>query len=242
MWFGGLLGHKDAEPSAAATASMDQRICGFRPVGAVNVPMVPLLVAQTDEWPSSVPGTAAGLPDNYSVAPRTGAVSAGPDGVAEIVLHVSTAAGALPPAEANACWLSLSAAPGDFTSAAQQIARGLGADDLAAIGGELVLGPDGTLELPAASAPDAAEATALRAALLAIRGQKRIWPVGSVLTVGGEPSCQVTGFVAGCVVNCFVDGQSLDIVVQACTIPTCTGVLRSGIARNPWIGKLILNE
>jgi hypothetical protein len=242
LWFGGLLGHKDAEPAAAATASMDQRICGFRPVGVVNVPMVPLLVAPTDQWPSSVPGTATGLPDHYAVAPRTGTVGAGPDGVAEIALHVAVPGDSLPPGEANARWLALPAAPVDFASVGRQIAQGLSAGDLAAAGGELVLDPDDTVLSAADSAPNASETAALRTALLAIRGQKRIWPIGNLVTVGDETSCQVTGFVAGCVVDCTFDGESLDIVVQACTIQTCTGVLRSGMARNPWIGKLILNE
>ena len=66
--------------------------------------------------------------------------------------------------------------------------------------------------------------------------------MGSLVTVGSQPVCQVTGFVGGCVVDCSRTADCLIIVVQACTIQTCTGLLRSGTARNPWIGKLILNE
>jgi hypothetical protein len=51
----------------------------------------------------------------------------------------------------------------------------------------------------------------------------------------------VTGFAAGSVVDCSRNGNMMSIVVQACTIQTCTGLLRNGMARNPWIGKLILN-
>ena len=86
LWFGHLFGVGSAEPGAAAMATMDQRIYGFRPLDLVPVPMVPLLVPATSQWPSGGAGTAGSLPDNYSVAPRTGAVGAGADGVAEITL------------------------------------------------------------------------------------------------------------------------------------------------------------
>jgi hypothetical protein len=81
----------------------------------------------------------------------------------------------------------------------------------------------------------------LQSALMAIRGQKRVWPVGRLATVDGRASGQVSDFVAGCVVDCSLDGDSLSIVVEARSIQTCTGLLRGAAARNPWIGKLILN-
>jgi hypothetical protein len=232
VWFGNFFGIGHAEPAAAAIASIDQRIYGFRPVDFVAVPMAPLLAPSTIQWPSGGPGTAGTLPDNYSVAPRTGAVTSGPDGVAEITLQTPGAGS----------WLALPTATTDFTLLATQVRDGLKSSDLSGMGGQLALGPDGTLLIPPAAAPVAAQTDALQAALLAIRGQKRIWPIGTLVTVGGQTLCQVTGFVAGCVVDCSGNANSLTIVVQACTIQTCTGLLRSGTTRNPWIGKLILNE
>lgn len=241
LWFGSLFGVGDAEPAAAARASMDQRIRGFRPLQCVNVPMVPLLVASTNKWPSAAPGSAqrrGGGPDVYSVDLRTGAVASGPDGIGEITLQIPLADGGAPP-QAGGCWLSLPGGTTDFDALRRQVTDGLTASDLAGTGGEFVLDEDGVLPVLAASTPDSAQAAALHDALLSIRGQRRIWPVGNI---AGLPSCQVTGFVAGCVVDCRLDGGQLTLVVEACTFQTCTGVLRSGTARNAWIGKLILNE
>lgn len=242
LWFGRLFGVGSAEPAAAAVATMDQRIYGFRPLEMVPVPVMPLVVPDTSLWPNGGPGTAGSLPDNYSVAPRTGAVSAGADGVAEITLFAPLAGGSAPSGQVASNWFWSAAMPMDFPWLALQITQGFEAADLMGVGGELALGSNGTLLLPLAPTPNAEQADTLLASLMAIRGQKRIWPQGSVVTVGGQSQCQVTGFVGGCVVNCSRDAGCLTVIVQACTIQTCTGLLRSGMARNPWIGKLILNE
>jgi hypothetical protein len=242
LWFGGLFGMRNAEPAAAATATMDQRVYGFRPVKFVSVPMVPLLVFSAVQWPSCAAGAEDGLPDNYSIDPRTGEVIAEPDGISEITLRVPLAGGSLPSGQAGASWLTMGPGATDFNALARQVSQGLAASDLAAIGGQFAFGQGETLSIPAASAPAAGPAGALQDVLLGIRGQKRIWPIGSVMTQGGHPVCLVTGFVAGCVADCSLDGNCLTIVVQACTIQTCTALLRSGTPRNPWIGKLILNE
>jgi hypothetical protein len=44
------------------------------------------------------------------------------------------------------------------------------------------------------------------------------------------------------VVNCSRDNAAIAIVVQGCTLQTATGLLRNNMARNPWIGKIILNQ
>lgn len=242
LWFGGFFRMRNAEPAAAATATMDQRVCGFRPVKFVRVPMVPLLVFSAIDWPSCAPGAAEGLQDNYSINHRTRTVGEGPDGTAEITLRAALANGSLPSGETGARWLSLGSETADFAALAEQVSQGLSSADLAALDGQFALEPDGTFTVQAAFAPEVAPAGALRTALLGIRGQKRIWPVGSLMTQDGQPVCQVTGFVAGCVVDCSLNDDSLDFVVQTCTIQTCTALLHGGIPRNPWIGKLILNE
>jgi hypothetical protein len=239
LLFGGLFSIHDAEPADAAVASMDQRVYGFRPVQFVTVPLVPLLAATTTvQWPSSVPAAAGDLPDNHSIDPHTRTVSAGPDSVPEITLRIPLAGGSLAADRVTGGWLLLGG-DADYTAIPRQITAGVNSDDLAGLGGELALSAGGSLDVPAALTPDASQATALQAALLASRGQPRVWPLGSLSTGG---SCQVTGFAAGCVVDCTVTADALEIVVQPCTIQTCTALLRSGTARNPWIGKLILNE
>jgi hypothetical protein len=242
VWFGSFFGVSNAEPADAARASMDQRIAGFHPLSYVNVPMVPLLVFSTNQWPSAAVGTAEGSQDNYSVDSRTETVSPAQDGVGEITLQIPLAGSSLPAGQHGGCWLSLPSGTTDFSLLGRQVSGGLGPSDLAGVGGEFVLGQDGRLPLLAAPRPDAGQAAALQTALLAIRGRKRIWPVGDLAAGGDAPSCRVTGFVAGCVVDCRLDDDCLAVVIQSCTMQTCTGVLRNETARNPWIGKLILNE
>lgn len=241
LWFGNLFGMSNAEPAAAATATMDQRVYGFRPLEMLTLPMMPLAVPATIVWPSAAPGSSAGTSDLYTVDPRTGAVTAGADGIAEITLMIPVADGEFPSGQTAATWLSLPTATTNNRWMAMQITDGLDATDLPELGGQFALGADGTLLVAAAASPTAGDADALVTAMLDIRGQKRIWPISAVnpnLTV----SCQITGFAAGCIVDCSRDSNVLKIVVQACTIQTCTALLRVGTARNPWIGKLILNE
>jgi hypothetical protein len=242
LWFGGLFGVGSAEPASAARASMDQRIYGFRPLEIVPAPVVPLLTPSTIRWPSGGAGTASGLPDHFSVHPRTGTVSGGADGIAEITLLAPLASGTLPSGQPGANWLRLLPGAMDYRVLATQVAAGLTANDLTALGSQFALGSDNTLLVPPAPAPGEAEGDVLLTALLAIRGKRRVWPLGGTVTVNGQLSCQVTGFAAGCVVDCSRNSNYLTIVVQATTFQTCTGLLRSGTARNPWIGKLILNE
>lgn len=247
LWFGSLFGIADAEPAAAARASIDQRVYGFRPAGHVRVPLVPLLVFSGSRWPSSVPGAEAGGEDSYWVDPRTGEVQPGADGIGEITLRTGLAWVAPPgdqaAAQQNACWLCLTgdkANPGPLT---QQVLQSLAAGDLVALGGQFALGDGGGLPLAAAPAAVAGQLAGLQQALLAIRGQKRIWPLGSLVAPADQGECRVEGFAAGCVVDCRQETESsLAVVVQPCTLRTCTALVGSGAARNPWIGKLILSE
>jgi hypothetical protein len=242
VWFGNLFGRTSSEPAAAASASMDQRIIGFRPVKFVNVPMVPLAASSAIEWPSCVSGSATGKPDNYSVNLRTGSVSSGSDGIAEITLHVPLGNEPSPSDPTIANWLDLGGGTATLQAIERQATQGLDSNDLSALGGQFALGQDGTLSVPLAPGFSTENGVALQAALMTIRGQRRLWPLGSIVAGSDPPTCQVTGFVAGCVVDCTLEGDSLAIVIEACSLQTCTGMMRSGTARNPWIGKLILNE
>jgi hypothetical protein len=246
VWFGGFFGVSRAEPAATAQATMDQRIYGFHPWGddVVAVPMVALLVPSTITWPPAATGASIAFSDAYTVDSRTGAVTTGADGIGEITLHVAMNDGS-PPSQGDCGWISLPTSTTNFPWLAAQIESGLEAVDLAGIGGSFALAADGTLSLPLTSAPSNAQNELLRTALLNIRGQKRVWPIGAYAATQSQnatTSCTVTGFVAGCVVDCVPTAGGLDIVVQACTIQTCTGLLRNGMAENPWIGKVILNE
>ena len=239
VWFGNMFGVVDAEPAARAVASMDQRVRGFRPVKFVTVPMVPLLISTAEKWPSAAPNGAPELADEYSVDERTGAVTPGPDLRQEITLRVPLA-GSLEPAPV-ATWIRLDSGSDDWTRLAEQVKLGLGPSDLDSVGGQVVAGEDSQI-LPAMAIPDAVHAASLQSALLATKGQRRIWPRGSIAVVEGQLQGRITDFVAGRIVACRADESGLELVIQACTLQTCTALLESGSPRNPWIGKLILNQ
>jgi hypothetical protein len=247
LWFGRLLGVPNAEPAAAVRASIDQQVYGFRADGPALVPLVPLLVDATNAWPPAVCGSQPAGQDLFSVDPRTGAVTSGPDGLAEITLAICGASGS---GGQTAAWLSLSGTASDFALLEQQISDGLAPSDLAAWGGNFALAGGTPLSVCQAAAPNTAQAAALQAALLAIRGQKRIFPVGTLSTSGaggggnaGTVSMgQVTGFVAGCVVDCTLNEDAMTLVVETCTIETSTALVAAGWPDNPWIGKVVLGE
>ena len=97
--------------------------------------------------------------------------------------------------------------------------------------------------MPGASAAETADALPLQA-LLAVRGQPRIWLLGTELPSATEvPVLAVGDFLAACVVDVDedVDGR-LTIHLQPCLLQTATAMVRAGQRRNPWIGKLVLNR
>ncbi len=242
VWFGNLFGTGDAQPAAAAVAFMDQRVYGFRPLSFVPIPMVPLMAPADIVWPRATVGVAPGQSDGYAVAPKTGIVTTAPDQIAEITLYAPLGGGSVPSGQTAAQWLQFPTTAANFNALTAQVREGIEDIDLQGIGGQIALGAGNTYSIPAGPQPDVAQADQLVAALLAIRGKPRIWPIGDLITVGGQPTCRITGFVGGCVVDCTRNDAMLSIVVQASTIQTCTALLQNGTARNPWIGKLFLNE
>jgi hypothetical protein len=246
LWFGRLFGIADAEPAAAARASIDQQVYGFRPDGPALVPLVPLLVDANSTWPPAVCGAQPPAQDAFSVDPRTGEVTAGPDGLAEITLRITGASGGGAASGSaggpGANWLSLAGTATDFALLNQQITDGLAPCDLAAWDGSFALGSDRALWTYAAVPPNVAQAQALQATLLAIRGQKRIFPVGTYSTSASQAMGRVQGFVAGYVVDCELDEDAMTLVVQTCTVETSTALVAAGWASNPWIGKVVLDE
>jgi hypothetical protein len=242
LWFGRFLGIVDAQPTAAARASIDQQVYGFRPDGPALVPLVPLLVDANSAWPPAISGAQPPGQDAFSVDPRTSEVTAGPDGLAEITLRITGASGYPPPGGPSANWLSLAGTATDFALLGQQITDGLAPGDLAAWDGSFALGSDRALWTYAAAPPNVAQAQALQATLLAIRGQKRIFPIGTYSTSAGQAMGRVQGFVAGCVVDCELDEDAMTLVVQTCTVETSTALVAAGWASNPWIGKVVLDE
>jgi hypothetical protein len=237
LWLGSLFGISHADVAAAARATVDQRVYGFRPAGATPVPLVPLLVLldPTSQGTTNFLGTQ----DNYAVDPVTGAVSAGTDGIPELTLYAGDAV----PGAASLGLMSLTAAAPDIGTIAGQIVANLGPQDLQALGGQFSLATGGALPVTAAPAQGNDVLTSLQQALSTISGQRRIWPLGVATQTAGVTSYQVIGFAAGRVTNAtFASATQLAVVVEPCLLWTTTALTAAGQPRNPWIGKLTLNH
>ena len=119
----------------------------------------------------------------------------------------------------------------------RQIRQGLSREDLAAVGGELSVDDRGDLWLPRRAVDSHHGLEQIAAALLSQRGERKIWLLGQAESPRG---CRVFNFAAGRVMDCYVDGRGILIVIQPCQLPTCTAMVRRGMPRNPWLGKIHL--
>lgn len=86
LWLGAMVGVKSFDVGARAKATIDRRVSGFRPRPGVRVPLAPF-VAEYETWIAEAQKAANDDGnDEYSVDPKTGAVVAGSDGIAEMKL------------------------------------------------------------------------------------------------------------------------------------------------------------
>jgi hypothetical protein len=123
--------------------------------------------------------------------------------------------------------------------------EGLNALELAATGGQIVLGNQILCQANGLPSENAGGLATLQAALNQIAGQPRLLALGDV----GVPSDDARGelvtgvvqnFAAGAVIEAQSTGASLIILVQPVVFNSCTAIVRSGIEPNPWIGKIVL--
>ncbi|HUT09538.1 MAG TPA: pilus assembly protein TadG-related protein [Thermoguttaceae bacterium] len=255
LWFGRILGVSDTDVVSSARATVDQRVYGFRPMGHVRVPLVPIVLLSLDgasvQTSQTSARTAPGRTDRFTVDPLSGDVRQGQDGIGEIELRVrlvaesSAESAAESAAQAgNASLLSFNGHGPDYALLREQIVQGLTAEDLETLGGELALDQDGRLRLSGIDLSNTGQLNKLGQMLLDVRGQKRIWPTGKRGSDWRNNAvCEIEGFMAGSVVDGYLETDAcLTIVVQPCLLQTCTALVGTGKDRNPWIGKLVLDR
>jgi hypothetical protein len=184
--------------------------------------------------------------DRFAVDARSGNIQFGSDGIPEFTMFIGRTESNELRAETlhgTARVLALGQEQPDDARMQRQILSGLDRDDLVGYGGQFALTEEGGLRVTAASTITL-QLAGLRQSLMSIRGQKRAWPLGARSPDStDETQCEVTGFAAGCVIDCRQESNSsLAIIVQPCWLQTCTALTRSGEKRNPWIGKLMLTR
>ncbi len=242
---------------ATATATVDQRVKGFRPVGHSLVPIIPVVIRlRGDEYSWLAQATAPAdstRNDKFIVNPHSGVdPDTGEyehfvhgdtnwigDGIPEIEVQLSVG---LNPA-LNAHLLPLDASRFNHEIVAMQVRNGLTLNDINGPDGALVLA-DGKIFFPAI--PTTSELiTATRDALLEVvaKGRPRLFPLGQLTNEGGQTALKVVNFGAGRVVDVRESSpNALTVVIQPCTLITPTALTGPEVLRNPWVGKVVLSR
>lgn len=201
LLLGALVLRPTQDVQAVTVARLDRDVYGFRPGVTAPAPLVPIgvksdLSAGAGSWEHEVRDRLG--PDDWTVDPATGAVSAGGDGIPEIDVELQLAPGG-DPALSTAYLLTVGA--GTTTT---QITAGVTRDDLAATGGMITLDASNRLQLPGtavgpADGPGALAAIRGRLEQL-LGGRPRVWPLVREFDAMTETAV-VTGFIAARVVR-----------------------------------------
>jgi hypothetical protein len=237
---GGATRQPFADVVARAEASIDNHVVGLRPVAGAAVPLMPLAIARLDAgasecWFHMIELNQGG--DAWRYDPDTREVTAGPDGLPEIVLRGVGADGDA--SEANLRLIDLNT--GLWEDALnEQITQGCRPEAFDELGGMLLVGND-PVELPCTAELDGDVA----AALDSMTGRCRACLLYENAT-GDDAGCgslQISGLVAGRVmaVRTGTDGTP-EIVFQPGVLATRCAVLAPQAAANRYIYKLHLTH
>jgi hypothetical protein len=244
LYLGQALSLDSADLVAVATAMLDRDVIGFRPVLNQPLPMAPIALlsdptgSNSSSWESRV--VAGTGPDEFRFDPTTRTFVEDPngDGLHEMQVELGD----------NGCLLLLGVA--DAAAAAGQVRSGVTAAQLQDLGGQIVLGDQNQLPVPAAPgcgpAAGTPQAADLQASLeqLRLRGDLRIWPLFTGLDAHSGATV-LTGFVAARVVE--VDapatGEPVRFTLQPGMLSTASAVTdasrRVGTG-NPYLCKVRL--
>jgi hypothetical protein len=254
--FAQFLDRRSADVQAAATASLDRDVIGFRPLGEHPLPLAPLALlsdttaAEKRSWQYQVEARKGF--DNYRFDPAARAFASGADGIYEFQAVLPLNADELPQANVALLLLGVSDAGG----VSQQLLSGVTPEQLQGLGGELVLeASDNRLKVPGSAlgpSEGSQQLKQLRAALDQLRqlAEPRLWPLYSGIDSStGKPI--LCGFVAARVVTVgtLAAGQPLTCTLQATVVAestAVTGATRRGVGGipivNPYISKVRLVE
>jgi hypothetical protein len=250
-----LVGSSQLALRSTSVAVFDQRLIGLRPVGTTKVPMLPVLIVcqpgqrtgspwtnfgKTIESEEGDEGTATDDPDEGALGVCPG--FAPPAQIVQVTLGgTPTSAGqggpngSLPPGPLSGLILGFGD-DGSLETFEEQIAAGLGMNDLVEFGGMLTAGGIAGLTVPVRNDVLPAQSQAVATALGALIGQTRILALGEV----GTGSAEILDFVAATVIDVQLVGSQIQLWLRPTRLHTATAVVMEGALRNPWIGKIVL--
>ncbi len=245
LLLGSVLGVCTADVVASSQASLDDQIVGFKPVCGVPIPLVPWAILSSDPhcrrldtWEEAIikrrGSDRFGMDDECCEVVRRG------DGLTELELtfghEVKEGAEHDQP---NVVGVQLCHRFDDRTMM-RQTRLGIEPNDLEQRGGVIELGPNGTLSLPGRFQTPAN----LAAAMSAIRGQCRIWPLFAAhaeTNSGRDLNVTVVGFVGARVMEVRATDHGCFVVrIQACMVVTRAAIAdpRCDVPRNKYIRKI----
>jgi hypothetical protein len=262
LFFARLFKLPGTNVAATATAILDRQVIGFRPIGGLNAPVMPIAMLsdpaglEERSWEAQVDrplSAGGGGQDQYAfekeqkVWTQAGDPSFQGDGLPEFVLR-------LPLREQEDQPNGVVIRPGseDVRNWLRQVATGIRADDLTAWDGQLTLGWDGLCPVPEGSLPSGRALEELVKELRALHstGEARSWPLftpsltppdqpGAESTVSG-PTVLLRGFVAARIADVQLtegDEARLIIVLQPTVLVTGTAVTQPMAEINPYLAK-----
>jgi hypothetical protein len=251
----GLAGRSTAELGRWSAATVDNRLVGVRAATGLVVPAMPLAIlgndptgARFDTWQFQI-GAGQGT-DNFGYDATTHSVTAGPDGIREIVLTGS--AGTTTGKASNMCLVDFSGTY-DSTRVYTMILHGWTKNDLAPLRSGMTLA-----SLPISVAASSVIAGPDGEALAQMIGECRICllyrPVAGSTAPIGKGQVSITGLVAGRIMSLVQSSaQALTIVFQpgvlvtraaetVAEIDSPADAAQSTVTGNPYIFKMTLTH
>jgi hypothetical protein len=231
LFFAGVFGQTTADIQAEAWATFKDGVVGYRPNERTgNSELIPLAL-HVDAWNNLLAGTFT-TGDSWSYNEGTGAVSAGADGIRELNLYPGGGVNQLPPG--NFGTVDFGGADNSTADLARQIVYGVSADDLAELGGELVLGADGTLPLNG----DTGLSASIQNELISIIGLPRAIPLfNSVAGPGNNSVFTIVGFAGIRILDVRLTGAMSQkrVIIQPAFVVDDSAVTGSGSQNSSFV-------
>lgn len=214
LFFARIFGAASRDLDAMATAAFEDGIVGYRVTDRTgNADLLPFTL-QVEYWNGLLAGTHTSG-DHYSYDPETGVVSPGPDGILELNLYPGAGSNQLPPG--NFGTVDIGSPNNSAADLARQILHGISQSDLAWFGGEIRLGPDGTLLLNG----DTGLSAGVKDELEAIKGQPRAIPIFSTVAgPGNNAMFTIVKFGGIRIMNVRLTGKmsSKEVIIQPAVV------------------------
>jgi len=224
LFFARIMGRYTANVQATATATIEDGVVGYTvDPNSSNAELMPFAL-HVDVWNALLAGTSP-IGDQYAYDPDTGDVDSGSDTLLEINMYPGSGIDQLPPG--NFGTVDIGGTNNSTADIERQIRDGISAEDLAYHGGELKLGPDGTLTLTG----DTGLSAGFKDALEDIIGQPRSIPLfTSVAGPGDNAEFVIVGFAGIRIMHVRLTGapEHKHVIVQRADVVDGTVITEPG--------------